>query len=509
MLQKKAVALVVVTLLVAAAAGCGGDGAVPGPDASPADVAADRQRADDGRPDVAPDSAPDGAPDAPVDVTSVDGQRDVTAEPPPPDITCPAGRLLEGTSCVSCTHRRDDAACAAQYGPGHICDEGSCVEGECHSVSDCSGTACQDHRCQGSGLSALDVQMEPFGAPLWTPVGFQQFSANLGSATTFTPPELIATEESVLPAHVFFGNEGVVGPRTAHAPPYDGELAAGVTAAGLVNNDRFTLDDITAPQGILLMFLIVPGQGAPNGSSTDYSDGPIIANADFPVAADGDLHYLGGLVDPAFDSNYPGPTGLSPPFSVDGASHWVFAFGETTAYIPRRRGPYQWRITLTDASGSGWRIATRFVIEGPGGCDDDEPCPSTRICRYEANPPPGACPALQSCTTDADCFEPGTICDDQPPRGLEACPLGGFFCVKGCSFDGDCREGEECGADSRCQGRDCSQASCPDHFQCQTDAGDGSMRCQRQGCTSGSDCADGGFCLGGRCHAERGECLAP
>ena len=82
------------------------------------------------------------------------------------------------------------------------------------------------------------VQLRPIGTPTWRPVGFQLFSAPIGTADSGYV-EFGETMEALLPApnHVPHPDLGV-GPGAAHQPPYDDELAAGVDARATTSAAR-------------------------------------------------------------------------------------------------------------------------------------------------------------------------------------------------------------------------------------------------------------------------------
>ena len=66
------------------------------------------------------------------------------------------GTVCRENTCTSCTTlgdntiSRDDACSHADaYGPGYLCHEGECLEGDCHGQTDCSdGTICHGNNCR-------------------------------------------------------------------------------------------------------------------------------------------------------------------------------------------------------------------------------------------------------------------------------------------------------------------------------------------------------------------------
>ena len=53
---------------------------------------------------------------------------------------CSSGKICVANTCVNCT---DDGACASAYGAGHLCISGGCVAGECRTAANCpTGEIC-------------------------------------------------------------------------------------------------------------------------------------------------------------------------------------------------------------------------------------------------------------------------------------------------------------------------------------------------------------------------------
>jgi hypothetical protein len=119
--------------------------------------------------------------------------------------------------------------------------------------------------------------------------------------------------------------------------------------------------------------MLIPGPGSPTGSSPDFSSGPIIPNAIFPLTGDGNQPNgtytngtfnddLGILVVPAIDQ-VPGFAGL------DGHSHIPIFFADNFDFASRPiPGDYEYRISLLDNAGNGYQITASFQIvpEPPG-----------------------------------------------------------------------------------------------------------------------------------------------
>ncbi len=66
-----------------------------------------------------------------------------------------------------------------------------------------------------------------------------------------------------------------------------------------------------------------------------------------------------------FVGDVPALNAVTPPFAVDGASHFPFFLADNADFGPTglpQRGSYTWRITMVDASGNGWQVRVHFTI---------------------------------------------------------------------------------------------------------------------------------------------------
>ena len=212
---------------------------------------------------------------------------------------------------------------------------------------------------------AQGVRITPIGAPTWMPVDFNLFSAPIGTAGSGYA-EFGETMMALLPPpnHMPHPSLGV-GPGAPHAPPYDSEMADGVSDQGFNAGVRFATSEFSNGAGVWLAWMNVPAPGA-TGSSPDFSSGPIIPNALFPIHFSGiNVHNgkyfsnLGAAEVPPLDAN------LTPPFNVDGHSHFPVFFADNADFGPvgaKLRGSYQFQIVMTDQLGNGWRITAHFAL---------------------------------------------------------------------------------------------------------------------------------------------------
>ena len=121
-----------------------------------------------------------------------------------------------------------------------------------------------------------------------------------------------------------------------HNPPYNHEMGDGVSAMGYHQGVRFSRAEFSQGMGVWTTWMNVPNPGT-TGSSPDFSSGPIIPNSLFPI------HVLGTSTTTAQTSPFGGnhvPTldgSLTPPFSVDGHSHFPFLVADNADFGPPAR----------------------------------------------------------------------------------------------------------------------------------------------------------------------------
>jgi hypothetical protein len=251
--------------------------------------------------------------------------------------------------------------CAGNAGEEPSSDELGVGE-SAQAVRGGSHAACAPKRPLGDHCK--DCTRAKIGAPSWEPSGAAAIAGQVGS----TSPDLFFDflNGLVAPHHGFDPNDFIIGPVSPHAGPYDDELATLAIARGFEPKQKFRVSEFTAPAGIVILLNLVPSAGAPTGSSFDFTSGPIIPNAVFPLSVDGDLFRDGQLYDPNFDSSYGGYLAMDPPILVDGASHLPWFFGGNSAFGPPgvpAAGKYAFKLKVTDATGAGWDLEIPFSIK--------------------------------------------------------------------------------------------------------------------------------------------------
>lgn len=208
------------------------------------------------------------------------------------------------------------------------------------------------------------VHITPIGSPTWRPVDFHLFSAPVGTVDTGYA-EFFETMQGLLPPpNHEYHPDLTIGPGAAHQPPYDGEMAAGVADQGYREGVRFNQAEFSNGMGVWTTWMNVPYPGT-TGSSPDFVSGPVIPNSLFPIHVNATSTHNGAPFSLVFDGDVPALDAVDPPFNVDGHSHFPFFLADNVDFGPpggKLRGSYTWEVTMTDTSGSGWRISVHFAV---------------------------------------------------------------------------------------------------------------------------------------------------
>jgi len=211
------------------------------------------------------------------------------------------------------------------------------------------------------------VKLTRIGHPIWKPVDFHVFSAPLGTAASGYA-EFAQTQRAVLPPpnHLPHPQLGI-GPGAPHAPPYNSEFDEGIEDAGFHDQVVFRESQFSSGNGVYLVWMNVASPGT-RGSSPDFASGRIIPNSLFPIHIAGTALQNGMLYDPfigTFDEPALNDPSLTPPFNVDGHSHFPIFYADNSDFGPpgaKVRGLYTYDVVMTDRTGSGWHIQARFLV---------------------------------------------------------------------------------------------------------------------------------------------------
>lgn len=190
------------------------------------------------------------------------------------------------------------------------------------------------------------VVVNPIGTP-----SFLVVDTHLFTASTNSFPDLF-------PNHF---------PRISHGPPYDQEFADGLARTGYPEKDVFSVEEFSSPNAVHLGFVLVPGSIAPDGSSFDFANGPIIPNNILPITIQGDVYRNGAFYEQnAFSLR------LTPAIDFDGRSHFLVEVWENSDFAPPGLaslvGDYEYRLAMRDVSGNnGFDVVASFrVVPEPG-----------------------------------------------------------------------------------------------------------------------------------------------
>ena len=210
----------------------------------------------------------------------------------------------------------------------------------------------------------LGARLTQVGNPIWTPVDFQLFAAPIGGDES-NYAEFALTAATLLPPNHLPHAGLFIGPGVPHQPPYSSEMAQGIIRSGFQRGPRFQKQDFSNGFGIWLVWMVIPAPGA-LGSSPDFASGPVIPNRLCPIHHEARVFQNGKLF--SFVGSYDVPPlddRLSPPFPVDGHSHFPIIYVTSTDFGPRNfkiGGEYEYRVSLFDTDGNGWKISMGFVV---------------------------------------------------------------------------------------------------------------------------------------------------
>jgi len=225
-----------------------------------------------------------------------------------------------------------------------------------------------------SSIPARTILTKPIGQPTWSPIGFQLFTAPIGTAASGYA-EFGATQIAILPPpnHLVCSESGSSclslggpGPGSSHTG-YATEMSSGVAGLGLRKGPVFRLSDFSNGNGVFCTWMLVPSPGT-TGASPDFASGPVIANSLCPIHVSGVTYREAQVADPylgTFDIPALDPQLCCPFFNLDGHSHIPIFFAENMDFMPPGTNPvgsWSFRVTITDNTGNGWEITARFTV---------------------------------------------------------------------------------------------------------------------------------------------------
>jgi hypothetical protein len=217
--------------------------------------------------------------------------------------------------------------------------------------------------------SPAHVSVQKIGNPAWMPVDLHVFAAQIGTAADGYA-EFAQTAAIILPPPHYQPVQCLgIGPGTPEQPPYDHDMANGISRAGYPQGLLFGAQQFSNGGGVYFVYMVVPTSNTPNvGSSPDYAHGPIIPNSLFPISVNGVTRrdnatydpFLAGFSVPAINDPC-----VVPSFNVDGFSHFPIFMADNSDFGPsgtRLPGMYTCNVTMQDTAGNGWRISAQFVV---------------------------------------------------------------------------------------------------------------------------------------------------
>lgn len=221
--------------------------------------------------------------------------------------------------------------------------------------------------CLSGRAQAGDLTVTTVGNPTFQAVDFHLFSAPIGTAASGYA-EFYQTGQTILPPP-YYKLDTAIGLTPDQPHPgvdFTTDIQQGVQAAGFVEKSVFLTPEFSNGMGVFLMYMVVPGPGAPAGSTLDYASGPIIPNSIYPISqAFATLFSDGTLADTSgnFSVNVIHP-------NLDGESHMPFFVADNYDFMTADRGilnAFEYRIELRDAAGNGYDVKAAFtVVPEPG-----------------------------------------------------------------------------------------------------------------------------------------------
>lgn len=214
------------------------------------------------------------------------------------------------------------------------------------------------------GSARASIVTTAIGNPVFVPTDFHLFTAPIGTAASGYA-EFVSTLQTILPPpdHVLNPALGI-GPGAPHPGPYDTEIGQGVAAAGYRESTTFSTSDYSNGNGVYLAFMLVPGAGAPIGSSPDFASGPIIPDTIFPLSAANGT-FTNGVFNDGSALTIPATSDASLP-GLDGYSHIPYFLADNFDFaLNPVAGAYEYRITILDDAGNGYRITAAFSVPEP------------------------------------------------------------------------------------------------------------------------------------------------
>jgi hypothetical protein len=231
------------------------------------------------------------------------------------------------------------------------------------------------------------------GNPTFRPVDFHLFSAPIGTAADGYA-EFFQTGQLVLPEpyYKYVPGLGITPDQPHPGDDFTTDILQGVQANGFVDKTTFSASEFSEGRGVFLSYMVVPGAGAPVGSSPDFTSGPIIPNGAFPVSQSFDTFYGNGTL---ADSSGTFTLDVLHP-DLDGESHIPFFVADNFSFMDPSKGivhDYEYRISLRDASGNGYDIRAAFSVvpepTGPSLLLLGLALPLAQMVRRRAAPAPG------------------------------------------------------------------------------------------------------------------------
>ncbi len=207
------------------------------------------------------------------------------------------------------------------------------------------------------------VVVTKVGNPTFDVVDSHVFAAQVGTAADGYAG-FGATQEVLLPPPNHVRNPTLgIGPGAPHAGPYTHEFADGIAAAGFHEGSSFRPSEYSNGMGVFFVFMLTGSQGSPLGSSPDFTSGPILPNAIFPLTLTGGTYTNGVFNDDFGELQVPAINKVAGFEGLAGHSHIPLFFADNFDFAANPvAGRYEYRISLRDANGNGYDLTAAFDV---------------------------------------------------------------------------------------------------------------------------------------------------
>ena len=221
--------------------------------------------------------------------------------------------------------------------------------------------------CSGGGQGECDapgVTIEVIGAPDWTITTPVVFAAPFAEGGSTGETEMVLFPEPLWGTDT----DGTLIAGEMSSLAFEDYLHDQVNGSSFITGDTFGREHFSGGSAIFIVFLLVPGTGAPGGTSSDSPtvDAPMIPHSTYPIGSTGDVFRNCEVFNPNLEFVLVRPPETAEAF--DGQSRvpvvmidaYELRSPEVTATAT---GTYLHDQTLLDSLNRGYRFTVQYEIE--------------------------------------------------------------------------------------------------------------------------------------------------